>query len=138
MTMLAQSDTQAAQPQGQTGEQHGHMRHGGMMNPQAQLDHLSQQLNLTDDQKAKILPILQNTDTQAQSVRQDTSLSQQDRREKMRSLHESAMTQVRAVLTPDQQAKLDSLKKSHEGKGMGHGHGTGAGNGSQQQGPPQQ
>ena len=135
MTMVAQSDSQAASPQGQTGEQH-HMRRGPM-SPQAELDHLSQALNLTDDQKAKIKPILENTNTQAQSIRQDSSLSDQDRHEKMRSLHESSMSQVRAVLTPDQQAKLDSMKQRH-GKGMGHGHGMGAGSGSQQPGPPQE
>ncbi len=141
MTMVAQSDTQAAQPQGQTGEQHEHMRHGGMMNPQAQLDHLSQQLNLTDDQKAKIKPILDNSNTQAQSIRQDSSLSEQDRHQKMHSLHESTMSQVRAVLTSEQQAKLDSMKERREGKGIRHGKGMGSGNGSQSQGqqqsPPQ-
>jgi Spy/CpxP family protein refolding chaperone len=96
-------------------------------------------LNLTDDQKAKILPILQDTHTQSQSLRKDTSLSLEDRRAKMRELHEKSMTQIRGLLTAEQQAKMDEMKKHHEGmgRGKGMGHGTGMGpHGDGQQPPP--
>ncbi|MGZ4820430.1 MAG: Spy/CpxP family protein refolding chaperone [Terriglobales bacterium] len=141
VSMLAQSDAPPAQTQGQMGEHHDHMgRMGGPPSPQAHLDHLSSMLNLTDDQKAKIKPILESTDSQAQAIRQDTSLSPQDRRTKMRDLHEKTMAQVKDILTPEQQSKLEQMKKEHEGmghgKGMGHGAGMGPDSGQSQK-PPQ-
>jgi periplasmic protein CpxP/Spy len=142
LALVAQTDTQPAQSQDQQmGEHHEHMgRMGGPMDPQAHLDHLSKMLNLSDDQKVKIKPIIESTDAQAQSIHQDTSLSPQDRRTKMRDLHEKSMVQIRGILTPEQQAKLDQMQK-HEGmgrgKGMGHGQGMGPGGQEQQQKPPQ-
>ena len=138
LTMVAQSDAPPAQPQGQMGDHHDHMgRMGGPPSPQQHLDHLSRMLNLTDDQKAKVLPILQGESTAMQGLHQDTSLSPQDRHTKMRGIHENTISQIRPVLTADQQAKLDSMKQ-HGGmghdKGMGHGMGS---KGEGQQAPPQ-
>jgi Spy/CpxP family protein refolding chaperone len=143
LSAVAQTDAPPAQNQGSgmSGEHHGHMDHMGpkgghmMDDPQAHLDHLSQMVNLTEDQKAKILPIFQDTSKLAQEIRQDASLAEQDRRTKMRSLHEKSMAQVRAVLTPEQQAKIDQMMKQHEG--MGRGKGMGPKSGGQQQAPPQ-
>ncbi|MGB9106639.1 MAG: hypothetical protein WCC59_17940 [Terriglobales bacterium] len=135
LTMVAQTEAPPAPPQGQMGEHHDRMgRMGGPPSPQQHLDHLSRMLNLTDDQKAKIKPILETESTQMQSLHQDTSLSLQDRHTKMSGIHENTMSQIRSVLTPDQLAKLDSMKQ-HEG--MGHGQGMGPkGEGQQQQQPP--
>ena len=136
LTMVAQTEAPPAPPQGQMGEHHDHMgRMGGPPSPQQHLDNLSQMLNLTDDQKAKIKPILEDTDTQSQSLRKDTSLSPQERFAKMRDLHEKSMTQIRGLLTSDQQAKLDSMKQ-HEGMGHGKGMGRGQGMGPKGEGQP--
>src|ERR1700693_677401 len=117
LTMVAQTEAPPAQPQGQMGEHHDHMgRMGGPPSPQQRLDHLSKMLNLTDDQKAKIKPIIEDTNAQSDSLRKDTTLSPQDRHAKMHDLHEKSMTQIRGFLTTEQQTKLDSMK--HEGKGM--------------------
>ena len=144
LTMAAQTEAPPAPPQGQMGEHHDHMgRMGGPPSPQQHLDHLSKMLNLTDDQKAKIKPILEDTTTQSQSLMKDTSLSPQDRHAKMRDLHEKSMAQIRPLLTSDQQAKLDSMKQ-HEGmghgmgKGMGHDHIKGPKADGQQPPPPPQ
>ena len=137
LSAFAQNEAPPAQSQGQDqsmgpgqgmgGQHHGHMGQMGgpmMEDPQAHLDHLSQMLNLTDDQKAKILPILQDSSKQSQELHQDTSLSPQDRRTKMRSIHDKTMSQVRSVLTPEQQTKLDQMKQNRgSGKGMGYRHG---------------
>ena len=88
LTMVAQTEAPPAQPQGQMGGPHDHMgRMGGPPSAQQHLDHLSRMLNLTDDQKAKIKPILEDTTAQAQSLSKDTSLSPQDRHAKMRLIH---------------------------------------------------
>ena len=92
--------------------------HGEMMDPQAALDHMSKELNLTEDQKTKIQPILQDTQKQMQDVRNDTSLSQQDRMAKVRSVHENAMKQVEPILTAEQREKWEKMQQNrHEHMG---------------------
>jgi Spy/CpxP family protein refolding chaperone len=71
---------------------------------------LSEKLNLTDDQKAKLKPILQDQMQQMKAVREDSSLSEDQRRAKMKSIHESLHDQINAVLTPEQQAKFKQMQ----------------------------
>jgi periplasmic protein CpxP/Spy len=125
INLLAQSDSSPTQGQAPEGHKRGDMsRRGAMMSPQARLDHMAQALNLTDDQKNQIKPILEDESTQMQNLRQDTSLSQQDRFAKMREIHENTLSKIKPILNADQQAKLDAM-----GPGKGHGshdrqHGT--------------
>lgn len=83
------------------------------------LDWLTKQLNLTDEQKAKIKPILANEEKQMRTVREDTSLSQQQKHDRMMQLHDTADSQINDVLTPEQQKKFTELeaqqKMHHEG-----------------------
>lgn len=76
-----------------------------------QLKNLTDRLSLTADQQAKIKPILEDTHAQAQTLMQDNSLSQDDRRTKMRSLHESASAKIRDVLNDDQKKKFDAWQQ---------------------------
>jgi Spy/CpxP family protein refolding chaperone len=125
MSLLAQSDT--SQTQGQTPDSHKHGdmgAHGQMSSPQAHLDHLAQVLNLTDDQKNQIKPILDNEATQMQNLRQDTSLSQQDKFAKMRDIRQNTMSKIKPILNPDQQAKLDSMKSGKDHGGYNRQHPT--------------
>jgi periplasmic protein CpxP/Spy len=77
---------------------------------QQRLQHLSSELNLTDDQKAKIKPILQNAVGQAKTVRDDTSMSADAKQAKMKEIHTSTTQQMNQVLTPDQQQKFAAMK----------------------------
>ena len=107
----------------QGGEGAGHGRgfgRGQGMNAEAQLERMSQALNLTDDQKAKIKPILENQDKQMQQLRQDTSVSQEDRRSKFQEIRQNTMSQIKPILSSDQQKKLESM---HERGGEGRGRG---------------
>ena len=128
MSMLAfGQDAQSGQGGGR-GQGRGR---GEAMSPDAQLQHMSETLNLTDDQKTKIKPILEDSSKQIQQLRGDTSLSQEDKRAKMQQIHESTMSQIKPILTSDQQKKLESMHE-HGGRG-GHGHGEGSGQGSSPQ-----
>jgi len=80
--------------------------------PEAQLDRLAQQLNLTDDQKAKIKPILEDQAKQFQTLRDDTSVSPEDRRSQFMQIRENTSKKIRAVLDPDQQKKYDEMESS--------------------------
>ena len=70
-------------------------------------DHLSKELNLTDDQKAKVQPILDQTKPQLVAIHKEAT-------EKMHALMESTGAQIRPLLTPGQQQKFDAMKKAHE------------------------
>ena len=78
------------------------------------LRRMSKELNLTDDQKEKLKPILQDEAQQMKSVQADNSLTAQQRRKKMREIHKTFEPQVQAVLTPEQRDKLKNMK--HEGR----------------------
>lgn len=67
-----------------------------------------QSLNLTDDQKPKVKDIFADAKTKRQAVFSDSSLTQDQKRDKMKELHEATMSKLNEVLTPDQQAELKS------------------------------
>src|SRR4051812_1276419 len=92
-----------AQPH-EGGHGHGgkHMRMMG--NP---LEHLTKELDLTPDQQAKVSPIVDQAKPQIQAIHQEAM-------EKMRAVMENAGNQIRPLLTPQQQAKFDAIKKAHE------------------------
>ena len=95
----------------------GQARHA-MPSVDDQLKNLTDKLSLTADQQAKIKPVLEDTNTQAQAVMKDNSLSQDDRRAKMRSLHESSTAKIRDVLNDDQKKKFDDwqqeMRRQHQ------------------------
>ncbi len=98
------------------GGPHGH---GG---PERHLEMMTKRLNLTPDQVSQVKAIEADTMTQAQGVRADTSMSQADRKSKMMSIHEAAMSKVRAVLNDEQKTKFDAME-AHRKEHMHHGEG---------------
>ena len=72
---------------------------------------LSQQLNLTQDQKKQLKPILAGEFKQMRAVGEDSSLTQDQKREKMKQIHEASRPQVQAILTPEQQQKFAQMKE---------------------------
>lgn len=78
---------------------------------QERLQHLSSELNLTEDQKAKIRPILQNEVSQIKTVHADTSMSAGDKEARIKDIHTSAKSQINEILTPDQQKKLAAMRE---------------------------
>jgi Spy/CpxP family protein refolding chaperone len=100
------------QEQGRSGDRAGRRP----MTPEAQLDRMSSQLNLTDEQKEKIKPILEDQSRQMQALRGDNS-SREDRRAKFQEIHQGTISKIRPILTGDQQQKLDDLmKRRSEGR----------------------
>ena len=60
------------------------------------------QLNLTADQKPKVQSIYAAQRQKMRDLRQDTSLTPEDRSARMKALHDDMATQMKAVLTPEQ------------------------------------
>jgi Spy/CpxP family protein refolding chaperone len=64
------------------------------------------ELNLNDDQKAKLKDVFSDAKSERDAIMNDTSLSTDRRKEKMKSLHHDTMSKVNEVLTPDQRTQL--------------------------------
>ncbi len=69
------------------------------------LDRMTQNLGLSDEQREKIRPILLDQAQQMRALHDDTSLSPQDRRAKVRALRRATRQKVDQILTPEQKAK---------------------------------
>jgi Spy/CpxP family protein refolding chaperone len=83
---------------------------------QAKLQELSSELNLTDDQKTQLKPVLQGEYKQLKAVHDDSSLSADQKQSKMTEIHDGAKSQINSILTPEQQKKLADMKESHQDK----------------------
>jgi periplasmic protein CpxP/Spy len=89
-----------------------HMHHG--MDPAKRTAELTKKLNLTSDQQGKVQSILQSEKSQMESLHQDSSTSQQDRRSKMMDIHKTSSDQIRGLLDSNQQKKWDEMQAKRE------------------------
>ena len=110
--LAQQQGSQAGQGQaGQGGPQAG-MRHGDMnVSPQERAERMSRMLNLNEEQKTKLTGILEQQQKQMQDIRNDSSLSEQDKRSKMQEAHQWTTAQIRGILNPEQLQKLDKMEE---------------------------
>jgi len=94
-----------------------HFRHlpGPQMMKRHWMAHLTARLNLTADQQTKIDPILTAATNQLQKLHHD-EMGQASQ------IMASVNSQISALLTPDQQAKLQQLESERDREFSGHGH----------------
>ena len=76
-----------------------------------ELQRMSQTLNLTDDQVAKIRPILQIRNKQLKDLRANSSLPQGYARAKAREIRKYARQQIDLILTPQQREKQKAIRR---------------------------
>jgi periplasmic protein CpxP/Spy len=72
---------------------------------------LSEKLNLTDAQKISIKTIFAGDANEIKAIRQDNSLSEEQKKAKIKEIREAADKKINAILTPEQQAKWAEFKK---------------------------
>lgn len=106
-------------PQSQDGGHRGRGRDG--MNPDRELERLTQQLGLSSDQQAQIRPILVDRQQKMQALMQNQSLSEQDRHQQMRGIAEASRAGIKAVLTDEQKQKFDAMREHGRGGPEGQG-----------------
>ncbi len=82
---------------------------------------MSEQLNLTADQKTKVQAILESERKSLEALREDSSLNQEARRAKMQEIRQSFAGKIREVLTPEQQAKMGEMRGARGPVGPGAG-----------------
>jgi Spy/CpxP family protein refolding chaperone len=89
---------------------------GGVPTVQGHLKVLTENLDLSGDQQAKIKPILQELHDGTLKVVQDKSMSTEERQDNMMAWREKADKKIRKILNDDQKKKLDQLEhEPHSG-----------------------
>ena len=71
-------------------------------------------MNLTQTQKDQLSKMRSEVKSQVQSIRNDQSLTQDQKKEKMHSLKKEEQQKFKSVLTKEQLDKLESMKKEHK------------------------
>jgi Spy/CpxP family protein refolding chaperone len=91
-----------AQPQGGFGGGHGGWHGQGFA-----MGHLTKALNLTAEQQSKVQPLIDQARPQIVAIHKDAM-------DKTHAVIDKAMSQIRPILTPDQQKKFDDLQKARQ------------------------
>ena len=68
---------------------------------------ITDKLNLTTDQQTKVQPILDAAKPQIAAIHQEAM-------QKMKTVMDSTVSQIRPLLNADQQKKLDDIQKAHQ------------------------
>ena len=71
------------------------------------LREFTDKLNLTAEQQTKLQPVLDQTKPQIAAIHQEAM-------QKMKAVMDSALSQIRPLLTPEQQKKFDAIQKAHQ------------------------
>jgi Spy/CpxP family protein refolding chaperone len=87
--------------------QPGHGGRGGWHGRGFGLEGLVNKLNLTSDQQAKVQPIIDQAKPQIAAIHQEAM-------QKAKAVMDSTTSQIRPLLTADQQKKLDDIQKAHQ------------------------
>ena len=72
---------------------------------------MAQQLNLTPEQKAKVLPILADEGPKVQKIKNDNSLTKMQKMQQIKAIHQQTDPQMKAILSPAQYQKLQAIRQ---------------------------
>jgi protein CpxP len=106
---FAQQDNAAAPTPDASAPQQGggHGQWGGhQQTPDEQVARMTKRYNLSSDQQAQVKPILANQQQQMQALRQDSSLSREDRMAKVKSIRDDSSSKISALLNDSQKQKF--------------------------------
>jgi protein CpxP len=104
-----QSKDQGSQPQSQ--QWHGR---AAAQHQRQHMAMLAEKLGLTDAQKVQFQQIGRDTRKQGMAIRQDSSLTDDQKKQKMQDLHKESHKQMFTVLTPEQKEKLKQMREEHK------------------------
>jgi hypothetical protein len=77
----------------------------------AKVEAIAQQLNLTPQQKAKIMPILREEAPKVQAIKNDNSMSRMQKLQAVKAIHQQTDPQMKAILSPEQYQKLQGIRR---------------------------
>ena len=77
----------------------------------SKIEAISQQLQLTPEQKVKILPILKAELPKVEAIKNDNSLGKIQKVQQIRAIHQQTDPQMKAILSPAQYQKLQAIRQ---------------------------
>jgi len=80
---------------------------GGMQ----KLEAISQQLNLSPEQKTQLMPILKEEMPKIQAIKSNTSLTGGEKLQQLREVHEQTDSQIKPILSADQYTKWQQIRQ---------------------------
>ena len=78
--------------------------------PAQKLQHLSQVLNLTAQQKGEMLPILQEEGPKLEAIKNNPSLTGAQKAMQLRAIHQETDPQVKTILSPQQYQEWQTIR----------------------------
>ncbi len=90
----------------------GQGKKGGRMNIEQQMERLTTELKLTDEQKPKVKAVLEERNKKMQEL---SGVPREERRDKMRPIMEETNKKLEKILTPDQFKKYQELRPGRPG-----------------------
>ncbi|NCI51691.1 hypothetical protein GWC95_17335 [Sediminibacterium roseum] len=92
---------------------------GRMKEGQAKrFDKMKTQLGLTDEQSRKLKESQEGVQTKIKSIREDKSLTDDQKKEQVKAVFKQQKEQFKSVLTPEQLEKMKAGKPGRRGKGV--------------------
>lgn len=79
--------------------------------PEQQLARMTKQLKLTDAQQTRIKPILEEQHKEMMALRQDTSMTREERFAKFREIRKQTFEKIHPILTSEQQKELKEMQQ---------------------------
>jgi Spy/CpxP family protein refolding chaperone len=110
-TLPSSSQGQATSPQATPNSQPGSAA-AGQQGSAAQPGSVEDELQLTDAQKQKLRPIIEDEINQINAVRSDQSMSMDQKRDKVEKIRQTQFPKIQAILTPEQIAKLKQMQQN--------------------------
>ena len=89
----------------------------GFPSVEQQMERLTTELSLTDEQKPKVEAVLKDSQKKRQDLFSDQSMDRQERRDKMTALREEQTKKLKEILTPDQMDKYTKMMEEMKQKG---------------------
>ncbi len=102
-----------ARAQQQTTPPATHRHHFRKHEPHQVAMHLEKRLNLSQDQTARLEPILAEQQQKFKALRADSSLTPDARKQQMQELRKITREQFASVLTPEQMEQMKTLRHGH-------------------------
>ena len=84
---------------------------GGNAEVAKKVEALAKQLNLTADEKEKLLPVLAEEAPKLKAVKEDTTLTGMQKLEKIRAIHQETDPKVKAILSSDQYQQWQTIRQ---------------------------
>ncbi|MHA3774734.1 hypothetical protein ACXR0O_24695 [Verrucomicrobiota bacterium sgz303538] len=93
----------------------------GQRTPEEQVKAMKETLKLSDEQAEKVKAVFAKNQEKMKALREDQSLSQEDRRTKMREMFQSIEEELKPILTPEQMTKWKEEREKRRAQRPGGG-----------------